>query len=123
AVLVAAGAVEAVRRDLPTPLMNLAVVAVAALGLAFLGLGAYDLLTPARVIDGLVLRVRVQVHNNRTGKHVSWFLAVDVGPGDRVRALRFEDDPGPVQGGWVEAEVTPLLRYVRALHRRPRPRR
>jgi len=70
-----------------------------------------------------VLRVRVQVHNTRTGKHISWYLAVDDGSRDRVRALRFDDDPGPVQGDRVEAEVTPLLGYVRALHRRPRPRR
>jgi hypothetical protein len=42
-----------------------------------------------------------------------WFLAVDDGSRDRIRAWRLGHDPRVRQGDRVRLEVTPLFRIVR----------
>jgi hypothetical protein len=93
----------------------LAVVVVMATGLALRGGlmlagGVADLLSRPRTVEGRVLRVR-----RRGGKDKArWYVAVDDGTADRVRAWQAAPR-GAAQGATVRATVTRWLAHVRDL--------
>jgi Predicted membrane protein (DUF2207) len=87
---------------------------VAAVGAAALVTALADLTSARRVVTGRVLRYRVR---QRDDDRQVWFLAVDDGSQDRIRAWRLGHDPPVRQGDRVRLEVTPLFRIVRLVER------
>jgi hypothetical protein len=91
----------------------LARVTVLATALALLGavmtlVGLADLVTGRTTVEGRVLRRRDRSDDNR----VIWYLAVDDGTTDRVRAWRFHTHVPGRQGDTVRGVVSQRLRHV-----------
>jgi hypothetical protein len=95
----------------------IAVAVVVALGIGLavsggllLASGVADLLTPRRTVEGQVLRVRRKGDDD----HPRWYVAVDDGSVDHIRAWRASPG-GAAQGATVRASVTRWLGHVRGL--------
>jgi hypothetical protein len=94
-------------------------IAVAALvvGGWFAVLGVGDLVRRPRVVAGHLVRHRLRGKIRRTDNGTKddrvWFLAVDDGTTDRIRAWRMRRDPAVHQGADVQVTTTPVLGYVR----------
>lgn len=73
------------------------------------GLGFLDLASGRRTVEGKVLRFRLR----GTDKNPAWYMAVDDGTTDRIRAWRFHSVQQENQGTSVTAEVTKRLQHVR----------
>jgi hypothetical protein len=76
-----------------------------------LGAGFLDLVGGRRIVHGKVLRFR----QRGTEKNPAWYMAVDDGTTDRIRAWRFHRHQMANQGSTVRAEVTKRLQHVRDL--------
>ena len=76
-----------------------------------LGAGFTDLVGGRRTIEGRVLRFRVR----GSDKQPHWYMAVDDGTTDRLRAWRFHSVQQPNQGDTVRASVSPRLQHVKEL--------
>jgi hypothetical protein len=92
---------------------GLAVYVTVAGGLALRGAamawtGLADLVTGRTAVEGRVLRRR----NASSDKRVVYYLAVDDGTTDRVRAWRFRRAVSPHPGDMVRARVTHRLQHV-----------
>ncbi|HEX6570326.1 MAG TPA: hypothetical protein VF015_14240, partial [Acidimicrobiales bacterium] len=90
-----------------------AIVTVLAAGVAVRGaamtlVALADLVTGRATIEGRVLRVR----DRSTDKQVIWYLAVDDGTADRVRAWRFRSRGTAAAGATVRGRVTRRLQHV-----------
>ncbi len=98
---------------LAVALMTLGVVLVVR-GVWMLYLGIADLISGRTEVEGRVLRGRVRARWRRWGRYDdrSWYLAVDDGTGDTVRAWRFPWEVGVSQGSVVRAQVTRRLRQA-----------
>jgi hypothetical protein len=82
----------------------------------FAVLGVGDLVRKPRVVEGIVVRHRQRGKIKRTehgtkDKRV-WFVAVDDGTTDRIRAWRTRRDPHVHQGNDVQVTATPVLGHV-----------
>lgn len=93
--------------------VGLAVFVAVAAGLALRGAamawsGLADLVTGRATVEGRVLRKR----NASSDKRVVYYLAVDDGTTDRVRAWRFRRAVSPHPGDTVRAGVTRRLQHV-----------
>jgi hypothetical protein len=86
-------------------------------GVLMLYLGMADLISGRTEVEGRVLRSRVRARWRRWGRYDdrSWYLAVDDGTGDTVRAWRFPWEVGVSQGSVVRARVTRRLRQAGGL--------
>jgi hypothetical protein len=109
------------------PWIRAAAVAALAVGAWFAVLGLGDLVRTPRVVEGILVRHRQRGKIKRTehgtrDKRV-WFLAVDDGTTDRVRAWRTRRDPHVHQGNDVRITATPLLGHVKEVlvRRDPQP--
>lgn len=92
---------------------GLAIFVTVAAGLALRGLamawaGLADLVTGRTAVEGRVLRKR----NASRDKQVVYYLAVDDGTTDRLRAWRFRRAVSPHPGDMVRAGVTRRLQHV-----------
>lgn len=73
--------------------------------------GLADLVGGRRPVEGRVLRFRVR----GSDKQPRWYMAVDDGTTDRLRAWRFHSVQLPNQGEMVRASVSPRLQHVKEL--------
>jgi hypothetical protein len=98
------------------PWARAAAVVALAVGGWFAVLGVGDLVRKPRVVEGIVVRHRQRGKIKRTehgtkDKRV-WFVAVDDGTTDRIRAWRTRRDPHVHQGNDVQVTATPVLGHV-----------
>jgi hypothetical protein len=73
--------------------------------------GVADLVQGRRTVEGRVLRCRTRGSDDDR----RWYVAVDDGSTDRIRAWRFTQAPGVRQGATVRADVSPRTGHVRDL--------
>jgi predicted membrane protein DUF2207 len=73
--------------------------------------GLADLVQGRRAVEGRVLRCRTRGDDDNR----RWYVAVDDGTTDRIRAWRFRHAPQVPQGATVTAEVSPRTGHVRDL--------
>jgi hypothetical protein len=73
--------------------------------------GLADLVQGRRTVEGRVLRHRVRGGDDSK----RWYVAVDDGTTDRIRAWRFASEVTAPQGATVRAEVSPRTSHVRDL--------
>jgi hypothetical protein len=73
--------------------------------------GVADLVQGRRTVEGRVLRSRIKGDDDSR----RWYLAVDDGTTDRIRAWRFSRSTTAPQGATVRAEVSPRTNHVRDL--------
>jgi hypothetical protein len=73
--------------------------------------GVADLVQGRRTVEGRVLRYRVKGDDENR----RWYVAVDDGTTDRVRAWRFRKAVTAPQGATITAEVSPRTNHVRDL--------
>lgn len=81
---------------------------VALYGAGMLVGGAGDLMRGRRTVEGRVLRLR----RRGDDQHLRWYLAVDDGTSDHIRAWRLASEPSAHQGATVRAGVSPWLAHV-----------
>lgn len=82
--------------------------AVSVRGVALTFAGVADLVTGRSTVEGRVVRKR----DRSTDEQQIWYLAVDDGSADRVRAWRFRSRVPALQGDTVRARVTRRLQHV-----------
>jgi hypothetical protein len=73
--------------------------------------GVADLAQGRRTVEGRVLRHRIKGADDSR----RWYVAVDDGTTDRIRAWRFRQATSAPQGATVRAEVSPRTNHVREL--------
>lgn len=100
----------------------LAVLAVltavaAARAVALLAAGGGDLVGGRRQVEGRVLRYRIRGGDDSK----RWYVAVDDGTSDRIRAWRLRRAVHVPQGAWVGVDVAPRTGHVRDLEVRREP--
>jgi hypothetical protein len=84
-------------------------VAMAAPGIWACALAVRDLATPRRPVEGEVLQIR----RKRSSKTESWYVAVDDGTSDRIRAWWVPLEPDFRIGAVVRADVSRYLGHAR----------
>lgn len=93
-------------------------VTAAARAVYLVAVAGGDLVEGRRTVEGRVLRHRVRGGEDRE----RWYVAVDDGATDRIRAWRFRRSPGIVpQGVWVRASVSHRVGHARGIEVRPEP--
>jgi hypothetical protein len=85
--------------------------ALAALGACLFVAAVSDLVRRPRAVEGRVVRHRERGSDKRR----AWYIAVDDGTSDRIRAFRHTHLLPGHQGARVRLTATPLFRYVRQI--------